>query len=146
MKPLKATALEWIFSLYEKYSLGEKEKVLMDCPFYFKLEGFADEPDVFLRTTIDGLEFGYEAAQWDGYMPSPVPGVYIKHSLSWEILESIGKEKQQEMILDLLMKTIHSRKRQYRQCQFCNIKVVAEHRFDKNTCYGCASKHFGVVY
>lgn len=68
MKPLKTKALEWINSLYEKYLLDQKEKVLMDYPFYFKLEGFADEPEVYLRTKNDGLEFGYEATQWDGYI------------------------------------------------------------------------------
>lgn len=146
MKPLNAKAIEWINSLYEKYSLGEKEKVLMNCPFYFKLEGFADEPEVYLRTKNDGLEFGYEATQWDGYMPFPVPGVYKKHSLSWATLQSLSKEKQQELIIELLMKTITSRKRQYRKCQFCGEKVAVEHRFDKDTCHGCASKHFGVVY
>ena len=146
MKPLKTKALEWINSLYEKYPLDQKEKVLMDYPFYFKLEGFADEPEVYLRTTNDGLEFGYEATQWDGYMPSPIPGVYKKHSLPWETLQSLNNEKQQEMILELLMKTINTRKRQYRKCQFCGEKVAVEHRFDKDTCHGCASEHFGVVY
>jgi hypothetical protein len=143
--PLKMNALEWINSL-KKYSLNEKEKVLMDYPYYFKLEGFADEPEVYLRTTDDGLEFGYEATQWDGNMPSSVPGIYKKHLLSWEILQSLSKEKQQEIILELLMRTINSRKRQYRKCQFCSEKVAVEHRFNKDTCHGCVSKHFGVVY
>lgn len=146
MKRLKVIAREWINSLYGKYSLNEKETLLMDYPFYFKLEGFADELEVYLRTTVDGLEFGYEATQWDGYMPSPVPGIYIKHSLTWETLHTLNKEQQQEIILELLMKTINTRKRQYRKCQFCGEKVAVEHRFDKDTCHSCASEHFGVVY
>ncbi|MGG3235586.1 hypothetical protein ABEP17_19355 [Priestia flexa] len=146
MKPLRVTALDWIKSLYGKYPLGEKGKVLKDYPFYFKLEGFADKPEVYLRTTNDGLEFGYEATQWNGYMPSPAPGVYRKHSLSWETLQSLSKVEQQEIILELLMKTINTRKRQYRKCQFCGEKVAVENRFDKDTCHGCASEHLGVVY
>ncbi|WP_050632211.1 hypothetical protein [Bacillus andreraoultii] len=148
MKQLKIRAGEWINSLYEKYSFNEKETVLMDYTFYFKLEGFADEPEFYLKKTVDDLEFGYEATQWDGYMPSPVPvpGVYKKHSLSWETLQSLSKVEQQEMILELLMKTINTRKRQYRKCQFCGEKVAVEHRFAKDTCHGCASEHFGVVY
>lgn len=77
---------------------------------------------------------------------SPKPGVYKKHSLPWETLHSLNKEKQQEMILELLMKTINTRKRQYRKYQFCGEKVAIEHRFDKDTCHSCASEHFGVVY
>lgn len=66
-----------------------------------------------MRHVIEGV------GQWDSYMPSPVPGVYKKHSLSWKILQPLGNEKQQEMILELLMKTINTRKGQYRKCQFC---------------------------
>lgn len=58
----------------------------------------------------------------------------------------LSTEEQQEAILNLLMKTINSRKRQYRKCQYCGEKVAIEHRFDQNTCHGCASEHFGVVY
>lgn len=146
MKSLKTKALEWINSLYDKSSIIDKEKVNMDSSVYFKVEGFADEPEVYLIATKEGIEFGYEATQWDGYMPSPIPGMYKKHSLTWEKLQSSDKLEQQELILDLLMKTINSRKRQYRKCQFCGEKVAVEHRFDMNTCHGCASKHFGVVY
>jgi hypothetical protein len=147
MKPLKAKALQWIISLCEQCSINDKEKVLMDSSVYFKLEGFADEPEVYIRPTNDeGLEFGYEATQWDGYMPSPIPGVYKKYSLTWEVLQPLSKEEQQEMILDLLTKTIYSRKRQFRKCQFCGEKVAIEHRIDQNTCHSCASEHLGVVY
>ncbi|WP_430789161.1 hypothetical protein VBD025_02930 [Virgibacillus flavescens] len=145
MKSLETNALEWICLLYDHNLINDKEKV-MDFSQYYKLEGFADEPEVYIQPTDEGLELEYEATQWDGYMPSPLPGVYKKHSLSWEKLQSISKEKQQEMILELLMKTITSRKRQYRKCQFCEKKVAVEHRFDSNTCHSCASEHFGVVY
>ncbi|MEK5233845.1 hypothetical protein MHB42_19305 [Lysinibacillus sp. FSL K6-0232] len=146
MKPLKAKALEWIISLCEQCSINNKEKVFMDSPVYFKLKEFADEPDVYIRPTNEGLEFGFEATRWDGYMPSPFPGVYKKHSLTWESIQSLNKEDQQEKILELLLKTINSRKRQYRKCQFCGERVAIEHRFDQNTCHGCASEHLGVVY
>ena len=72
--------------------------------------------------------------------------MFKKHILIWKDIEVLNKEEQQEAILNLLMKTISSRKRQYRKCQFCNEKVAIEHRFDKDTCHGCASQHFGVLY
>jgi hypothetical protein len=146
MKSLKVKALEWIYSLFGLYSINDKEKVLMDCSYYFKLEGFADEPEVYLRPTNEGLEFGYEAIQWDGPIPALLPGVYKRHSLSWESLQSLNKAEQQEIILELLMKTINTRKRQYRKCQFCGEKVAVEHRFNSDTCHGCATERFGVVY
>ena len=93
-----------------------------------------------------GLEFGFEATQWDGPLPATIPGVYKKHLLPWEDLKSINHEEQVQIILDLLLKTINSRKRQYRKCQFCGEKVPIEHRFDKDTCHGCASEQFNVVY
>lgn len=144
MKPQKSKALEWIESLLKQYPLDDKEKVKKDIPFYFKIEGFSDKPEVYIRPTNEGLELGFEGTKWYGHTPSPF--MYKKHILIWETLQSLNKEQQQERILELLMKTIISRKRQYRKCQFCGEKVAVEHRFDKDTCHGCASEHFGVVY
>lgn len=79
-----------------------------------------------------------------GHTPSPF--MFKKHILIWEDIEVLNKDEQQEAILNLLMKTINSRKRHYRKCQFCNEKVAVEHRFNMDTCHGCASQHFGVVY
>lgn len=146
MKSLKIKAYEWITLLCEQHSFINHENTIKNYPFYFKLEGFADEPEVFIRTSIEGLDFGYEAIKWDGPVPSPLPGIFLKHSLSWESLKSMSVKEQQETIHDLLMKTINSRKRQYRKCQFCGEKVPVEHRFDKDTCHGCASVEFSVIY
>lgn len=139
MKSLKTKALEWIKSLYENHSFSEKGTVL-----YFKLEGFADEPNVYIRPTNEGLEFGFEGTKWYGHTPSPY--LYKKHILIWKNIEGLNIKDQQEIILDLLMKIINNRKRQYRKCQFCGKKFATEHRFDKDTCHNCASIHFGVLY
>ncbi|MFE8698258.1 hypothetical protein ACFYKT_18200 [Cytobacillus sp. FJAT-53684] len=145
MKPLKTKANEWIYLLYDQCSINDKEKIIMDCPLYFKLEGFADEPVVYIRATHEGLEFGFEATKWlDGH--TPFPYMYKKHTLKWADLEKLSKGEQQEAILNLLMKTISSRKRQYWKCQYCGGKIAIEHRFDPNTCHGCASENFGVIY
>lgn len=58
MKSLRIRALEWIDSQYQLYSINDTDNILMDSSFYFKLEGFADEPEVYLRATDIGLEFG----------------------------------------------------------------------------------------
>lgn len=145
MKSLETQAHEWIELLFYQCLINDKENVLMDCPLYFKLEGFADEPLVYIRPTHEGLEFGFEATKWlDGH--TPFPYMYRKNTLIWQDVDNLSKEKQQEEILNLLMKTINLRKRQYRKCQFCGEKVAIEHRFDQYTCHGCASKHLGVVY
>lgn len=145
MKSLKTKALEWVSLLYDQHSINDKEKASKDCLLYFKLEGFADEPDIYIKPTHEGLEFGFEGTKWlDGH--TPFPFMYKKHTLIWEAIEDLSIEEQQEAILNLLMKTINSRKRQYRKCQFCGEKVAIEHRFDQNTCHGCASEHLGVVY
>lgn len=48
---MKAKALEWISSLYEKKSLDMKLKVLMDITFFY-LNGFADEPEVYISEPL----------------------------------------------------------------------------------------------
>jgi len=108
------------------YSFDGIEKAAIDRSFNFKLEGFADEPNVYLRTTIEGLELGFETIFWHGQVPSP--SSVKKHLVTWDTFHSLGREQQLELILELLMKTINSRKRQYRKCQ------------------SCASKHLGTVF
>lgn len=110
MKSVKTNAHEWISSLYERNSI--------------KLEGFADDPEVYLRATLEGLDFGYEATVWDGYLPAPNKGMYKRHVLTWQTLQTLSKEQQQELIFDRLIKTINTRKRQFRKCQFCGEKIA----------------------
>lgn len=129
---------------YEKYSIADQEKVTMDVHYLFTLEGFADHPMMYINPTIKGLEFDYEGIEWHGEIPDP--HFYKKHLLNWRDLENLTREEQQKKILDLFMKTFNTRQRQYRKCQFCGRKVAGEHRYDKNTCHGCATEHFGVVY
>jgi hypothetical protein len=142
---MKSKVHEWINFLFGQYSINNKDNELMDCPLFLTLEGFANEPKVYIKPIHEGLEFGFEGTKWiDGHTPSPY--MYKKHTLIWGNIEDLSEEEQQQAILILLMKTINSRKRQYRKCQFCGEKVAIEHRLDQNTCHGCASKHLGVVY
>lgn len=79
MKPLKTQAHEWIYSLFDQHSINDKEKALLDFPLCFILEGFADEPMIYIKPTHEGLEFGFEGAKWlDGHTPSPF--MYKKHT------------------------------------------------------------------
>lgn len=146
MITVQAQILEWITSQYEQYSLHNQRKVSLDSTVYVKIEELADEPEIYIRATNNGLEFGYKAMQWDGYIPASSPIMYKEYSLNWDLLQLLSSQKQQEAVLKLLMKTINTRKKQYRKCQFCTKKIAVEHHFDKDTCHSCASKHFGVVY
>lgn len=146
MKSLKTNALEWIDSLLLDHSINKREKINSTRTFYFKIEEFADEPECYIRPTNEGLEFGFEAIKWDGYMASSIPRRVKKHVLTWETVNKLEEIELEMEIFELLMKTITSRKRQYRKCQFCGELVSVEHRFDKDTCHTCASEHFGVVY
>jgi hypothetical protein len=146
LKSIKEDALQWLASLCKGNALSDQQKSLKSVPFYYKLEDFGENPEIYIMATEIGLEFGYEAIQWDGYMPSPITGMNKMHFVTWESLQSLRSEEKLEKLLNLLMKTITSRKRQYRKCQFCGENVPVEHRFDKDTCHGCASEHFGVVY
>lgn len=143
MKSLKMKVFTWIKSLYDQDPINSFTD---HHTAYFKLEGFADEPEVYIRFTDSGLDFGYEAVQWDGPIPAPAPGINTKHSLSWKAIQTLNKEEQQAIMLELMLKTINTRKRHYRKCRFCGDKVAREHRFDRDTCHGCASEQYGILY
>lgn len=38
------------------------------------------------------------------------------------------------------------RRMKFVTCQFCDGEIPSEHQFDAQTCHGCASKEYGVVY
>jgi hypothetical protein len=151
----KERALLWVRELIAHADLLEKHKVIdyeqltlfeFDDQnlFSFPLIGFADEPSIYVQPTMDGIQFGYHSIYWEGHQP--IPTLKKKHLLSWESLAPLSYKQQEELVIDLLLKTIASRKRQYQTCQFCGEKVSSEHLFNKKTCHGCATEHFGVIY
>ena len=146
MKEIQMEAYQWITSLYKQYSLVKDKESFMDNLLHFKIIGFADEPQVYIKPTKAGLEYGYEATQWDGYKALPFPGIYKTNTLSWETLLSLNETKQQEVILGSLMETIAIRKAQFNKCKFCGESFGSEHLFDNDTCHGCATEHYGVLY
>jgi hypothetical protein len=126
--------------------LQNKKQLLsgLESSFHFKIDGFADEPIVYISVLEDGLEFGYVGEEWRGHTPIPVN---IKKYFLPLNFPALNKEAiVTEQVLDFLLKTVQSRKRQYRTCQFCNLKVAPEHRFDKNTCHGCSTEQYGIDY
>lgn len=153
---LKEAAIQWVKNLVASRKLiGEKNPFMWEQLelfdtvnnnlYSFSLTGFADEPAVFIQSSFDGIKFGYHSIQWDG--PSdPAPIKIIKSTLPWESLEDLSEEECEELFIDTLLKTIYSRKRQYKTCQFCGEKFPPEHRFNQKTCHGCASEHFEIVY
>ncbi|MBM7587666.1 hypothetical protein JOC86_004240 [Bacillus pakistanensis] len=129
---------EWIKDLLESFHPQDGDRV-----YNLIVEWTHDQLEIYIRITKERVTFGYGAIQWDG-PHSPVPTKIDKYSLDRQELElAIDRS---EMLLDYMIKTINSRKRQYRFCQFCHKKFPPEHRFDSKTCHGCASKEYFVVY
>jgi hypothetical protein len=62
------------------------------------------------------------------------------------MLELLTETEKEALAFDKLLKTISSRKRQYKTCQFCGEKNPPEHLFNARTCYGCAEVHFHVIF
>jgi hypothetical protein len=117
---------------------------VQDSVYSFQFKGFADEPEVFVQPTDDGVNFGYYSISWESH--TPVPRFAVKHTLSWEALEHLTETEKEALAFDKLLKTINSRKRQYKMCQFCGEKVPPEHSFNAKTCHGCATEHFHAIY
>jgi len=140
---LKAKTKEWIIEhlrIYqEEYSKGDVGAIT----FLYKLEGFADEPDIYMLIRKKEIEIGYVGIRWDGQYPESVKvKKYLKKYNGINLLDDTLIDN----ILEFLTKTIASRKRQYRTCQFCNEKVAPEHLYDKQTCHVCSSEHFMILY
>ncbi|MFB3164510.1 hypothetical protein ABLO26_24420 [Neobacillus sp. 179-J 1A1 HS] len=140
---LKKEADKWV---KERIAIdGLLQSDFFEHPIYsFPLVGFADEPEVFVQSTFEGIAIGYHSIAWHGHIPEPVS--ITKHLVYWETLELLSDVEQEKVVLDTLMKTINSRKRQYKTCQFCGKSTPPGHRFNDRTCHGCATKYFHVIY
>lgn len=156
VKELKTTAITWIQDVISnnnlfdinKYVDGEKVTNLIignNNLFSFRLIGFADQPEVFVQPTSEGIKFGYHSISWD-HPHLPMPSLEIKYNLTWESLKYLTQLERETTVIDTFLKTIESRKRQYKVCQFCMNKVPPEQRFNTRTCHGCATEHFGIIY
>ncbi|MGG3916008.1 hypothetical protein [Rossellomorea vietnamensis] len=51
----------------------------IDSTIRFRVEGFADKPEVYISWVEQGLEFGYMGIRWDSH--TPVPEKIPKHYL-----------------------------------------------------------------
>jgi len=143
VKSMKARAIDWLKE-QDKLHLFDREGGRNDAIYYFKLVGFADEPEVYIQSTFEELEIGYRGLEWNGHEPIQVN--IKKHILPWELLKTLSKEEKLNEVLSLLIKTINSRKRHYRKCNYCGEKVAVEHRYDKHTCHSCSSTYLGILY
>jgi hypothetical protein len=139
---LKSLATEWLKERIDQDQILQQGN--LDQSYSFTLIGFAHEPEILVAVNNDGVSFGYDSIRWDGHFPFPI--IVTKHTLSWEMLSSLTEEEKETLAIDTFIKTINTRKRQYKTCQFCGEKVPAEHRINSRTCHSCATEHFHVVF
>lgn len=141
MKSVKARLTQFIEQLIKDKQIDSE--ILSDKIryVYFKIEGFCDEPEVFIVATDDGLEFGYDAFIVDE--PTvPLPIKKVTHTLSWEVVSAFHFDNRKKVIVDEMMKTVAVKKRQYRTCQYCQQKLHRNEFYDKHTCIQCAENIF----
>ena len=137
MKSIKVRLTKFIEQLVKEKHIDSETLSTKMYYYYFKLEGFCDEPELFIVATDDGLQFGYDAFIWDG--PNvPIPMKNVTHTLSWETVSHLHFEERKNIIIDKMMKAVAMKKRQYRTCQYCQEKLYREVFYDKHTCIKCA--------
>lgn len=143
MKPIKIRVKEWILELINKNCIDSEEKSLKEVCHYFKIEGFCDEPEIFLAANTKGLEWGYDSVNWVD-PATPIPTKETSYKISWEALNSMSAEGKMEKMIDTTIKYVNSKKREYRRCEYCNRKMHSKEFYDKTTCFECAKKHLGI--
>ncbi|MED4206174.1 hypothetical protein [Neobacillus mesonae] len=143
MKSIKEKVTDWVLDRIHDTRLDSEKLSLKNHFFYFKIEGFCDEPEIFLVATTFGLEWGYNTFIWDG--PSiPLPTKKLTRKLPWGTLKSMNREQKKEKIINEMVKAVTSKKREYRRCQYCNKKMHLNGFYDNKTCSACAEKHLGI--
>lgn len=142
----KALAISWIKQIIEKNRLLIEEEYGCDeYAFYsFSPEGIEEELEVFFQIVSEGIQLGHHTIFWEGHHPEPI--FKTTRLISWETLRPLNMEEKEAELTSAFLKVIALRKLQFRACQFCGGRFPPEQRFNRRTCYSCASRQYGIVY
>lgn len=139
MKSLKTKVTEFIVDLiYQVYIDNEvlSPKIRY---YYFKIESFCDNPEVFLVATNDGVSFGSGGFIWEE-LTVPVPIKNVTHTITWSVLNELDSEERKDRLVEEMLKAISTKKREYWTCQLCEKKMHRSIFYDKKTCIKCAEE------
>lgn len=84
-----------------------------------------------------GLSIGQPKGQWighEGVRYDAVDLVPVSSDMPRPMIEAFVKER------------LRRRRRSFTWCRYCGDQLVPEARYDRETCFGCATRVFGVVY
>ncbi len=104
--------------------------------FQFDIDG---DEGVVLLITAEAVELRLPTVEWTKGAHAPKCGSRLWRRLSWKKAAEAG-------IANVVMEAMRKRRSEFHKCRYCGELVPVEHRYDGNTCHGCASKHLGVVY
>lgn len=87
--------------------------------------------------TADAFDIHLPTTEWHGHEP-------VVTTRRWRSIPHDQVDRQ--TLRRLLAEARQERRSEFRRCQFCGKSVPVEHRYDDQTCHGCSSTHFGVLY
>lgn len=87
--------------------------------------------------TADAYDIRLPTTEWDVQIP-------MVTTRRWRSIPH--QQADRPTLRKLLAEARRERQSEFRLCQFCGRSVPVEHRHDEQTCHGCATTHFGVVY
>lgn len=84
-----------------------------------------------------GLSIGQPAGQWVGH-----------EGVTYEAVDlvPVSGDMPRPMIETFVKERLRRRRRSFTWCRYCGNQLVPEARYDRETCFGCATFVFGVVY
>ncbi|RLQ92392.1 hypothetical protein [Falsibacillus albus] len=142
-KSMKRRASLWVYDQISGSYIDSEKDSLKRHYLHFKLEGFCDEPEIYLVANEEGLEWGYTVFKWDN-MGVPLPMKKALHFLAWKDLNVLSAEEKIDKIIEEMMKAVNAKKREYRKCKKCENKLHDSQFYNKTHCRKCAKKHLGV--
>ena len=100
---------------------------------------WGDEAGIVVLVTPEAMELRLPTVEWACGSYGPRATSKLWRRVEWQRLDP-------SKLPELLKAAKTARKRQYRTCQYCGERFPPEHRADRDTCHGCASREHGVVY
>jgi len=104
----------------------------------FQLECGGEE-GIVLIVTDGGVELRLPTVEWTCGSHGPAASSTLWKRAAWT-------RRTWRELEGWIAAALRARQEQFAACRYCGERVAPEHRYDDETCQGCASSQMGVVY
>lgn len=107
---------------------------------------YGEQSGITVVVTPEAVEVRIPTIEWSGGEYGPVESSRLYRRLLLRQLPEPVSVECKALLSDCFQAALKKRQSEFKKCRYCGETVPPEHRFSRDVCHGCASRHIGVVY